>query len=440
MLDALLELSLLFSWLDSSARAWAGLLSSTSLAVGSGEFVPFHPLRPVSLTPASPSGAQLCFIVPTESPTPHRWRGLCLVPLLVPPRVRGPRESPVDQCRGAGVHRGVAGSPDWLFYMLLTSMPTFMSSVLHFDLSENGLLSSLPYIGNGLGHILAGLLADFLLARRVLGTAAVRKLFSALGMLLPSIFLVAVPYIGCSSTAAVVLLTLALTIISMTGAGININHIDIAPRLARKMLALLILAGAAHADEFKMFLLAEDLGGLVHCREGAGSTCSSFQFLLCPAQEIFASSLQVRRVPARSHKYPWHNLRDYCTYCSRASRQPGSPCRLEERLHRGCSPQRLRPRLLRGVWQRQPAALGWGGAPRASRAARWGAAGGAGERGGGRRGDGAGVLVLCHGHTINFLHNNTGRACGSLLGGGAGALLGGGCPVPGPEDPGGPAG
>lgn len=122
---------------------------------------------------------------------------------------------------------------------------------------QNGLLSSLPYIGNGLGHILAGLLADFLLARRVLGTAAVRKLFSALGrnrlssavqpsqhtlwhiikhvpfspgMLLPSIFLVAVPYIGCSSTAAVVLLTLALTIISMTGAGININHIDIAPR------------------------------------------------------------------------------------------------------------------------------------------------------------------------------------------------------------------
>jgi len=137
---------------------------------------------------------------------------------------------------------------DWLFYMLLTSMPTFMSNVLHFDLREvsaalhlrlvratatglgpsvgwehggfsgtslpedqwvwdqgscslgalgsalchgcdnalfpalqNGLLSSLPYIGNGLGHILSGLLADFLLAKRVLSTAAVRKLFSALG-------------------------------------------------------------------------------------------------------------------------------------------------------------------------------------------------------------------------------------------------------------------
>ncbi|XP_010147315.1 PREDICTED: sodium-dependent phosphate transport protein 3 [Eurypyga helias] len=126
---------------------------------------------------------------------------------------------------------------DWLFYMLLTSMPTFLSSVLRFDLRENGVLSSLPYVGNGLGHILAGLLADFLLARQVLGTAAVRKLFSALGMLLPAIFLVAVPYIG-SSSAVVVLLTLALTIISMTGAGININHIDIAPRYAGFLLGI----------------------------------------------------------------------------------------------------------------------------------------------------------------------------------------------------------
>ncbi|XP_074419357.1 sodium-dependent phosphate transport protein 3-like [Larus michahellis] len=134
---------------------------------------------------------------------------------------------------------------DWMFYLLLTSMPTFLSNILHFDLRENGLLSSLPYVGNGLGHILAGLLADFLLARRVLGTAAVRKLFSALGMLLPAIFLVAVPYIGCCSTVVVVLLTLALTVISMTGAGININHIDIAPRYAGFLLGITNAFGIA---------------------------------------------------------------------------------------------------------------------------------------------------------------------------------------------------
>lgn len=48
------------------------------------------------------------------------------------------------------------------------------------------ILSALLCVGNGLGHILAGLLADFLLQRRVLGTAPIRKLFSALNKDKPS--------------------------------------------------------------------------------------------------------------------------------------------------------------------------------------------------------------------------------------------------------------
>uniref|UniRef100_A0A7M4FHD7 Solute carrier family 17 member 4 n=1 Tax=Crocodylus porosus TaxID=8502 RepID=A0A7M4FHD7_CROPO len=127
---------------------------------------------------------------------------------------------------------------DWLFYTLLTSMPTYMNNVLHFNIQENGLLSALPYVGNGLGHILSGLLADLLLSRHVLSTAAVRKLFSAVGMLLPGAFLVAVSYIGCNYTAAVAFLTLSLTVNSTTGAGLNINHIDIAPRYAGFLLGI----------------------------------------------------------------------------------------------------------------------------------------------------------------------------------------------------------
>ncbi|XP_074832266.1 sodium-dependent phosphate transport protein 3-like [Carettochelys insculpta] len=123
-------------------------------------------------------------------------------------------------------------SNDWLFYMLLTSMPTYMNDVLHFDIRENGLLSALPYIGNWLGTIISGLLADFLLSKHVFSTATVRKLFSGLGMLLPAVSLVAVSYVGCDYTAAVGFLTLSMTVISMCGAGFNINQIDIAPRYA----------------------------------------------------------------------------------------------------------------------------------------------------------------------------------------------------------------
>ncbi|XP_006114848.2 sodium-dependent phosphate transport protein 3-like isoform X2 [Pelodiscus sinensis] len=127
---------------------------------------------------------------------------------------------------------------DWLFYMLLTSMPMYMNDVLHFDIRENGLLSALPYIGNWLGTIISGLLADFLLSRHVFSTATVRKLFSGLGMLLPAISLVAVSYVGCDYPAAVGFLTLSMTIISMCGAGFNINQIDIAPRYAGLLLGI----------------------------------------------------------------------------------------------------------------------------------------------------------------------------------------------------------
>lgn len=49
-------------------------------------------------------------------------------------------------------------------------------------------------------------------------------------MMLPAISLVAVSYVGCDYTAAVVFLTFSMTVISMCGAGFYTNHMDIAPR------------------------------------------------------------------------------------------------------------------------------------------------------------------------------------------------------------------
>ncbi|XP_039367957.1 sodium-dependent phosphate transport protein 3-like isoform X4 [Mauremys reevesii] len=151
---------------------------------------------------------------------------------------------------------------DWLFYMLLTSMPTYMNEVLHFDIRENGLLSALPYMGNWLGTIVSGLLADFLLSKHMFSTAAVRKLFSVLGMLLPAVSLVAVSYVGCDYTAAVVFLTLSVTVISMCGAGFNINQIDIAPRYAGFLLGVTNTFGTVSgiiAPTAVGFLTSQDL-------------------------------------------------------------------------------------------------------------------------------------------------------------------------------------
>ncbi|XP_031818478.1 sodium-dependent phosphate transport protein 3 isoform X2 [Sarcophilus harrisii] len=121
---------------------------------------------------------------------------------------------------------------DWLFYTLLTLLPVYLNHILHLDTRESGFLSAPPYIGNWLGQIGTGLLGDFLVAKNLLQLGTLRKLFTALGMLCPAALVLTVPYVGCNRIIVVILFTLSMTLISMTGAGFAMNLLDIAPRYA----------------------------------------------------------------------------------------------------------------------------------------------------------------------------------------------------------------
>uniref|UniRef100_A0A8D2D2D8 Solute carrier family 17 member 2 n=1 Tax=Sciurus vulgaris TaxID=55149 RepID=A0A8D2D2D8_SCIVU len=70
----------------------------------------------------------------------------------------------------------------WLCTIILTYLPTYISTVLHVNIRESGVLSSLPFIAASSCTILGGQLADFLLSRKLLSLIAVRKLFSSLDM------------------------------------------------------------------------------------------------------------------------------------------------------------------------------------------------------------------------------------------------------------------
>ncbi|CAI5691422.1 unnamed protein product [Oreochromis niloticus] len=120
----------------------------------------------------------------------------------------------------------------WAFYTLLTSLPTYMNVILHFDLQSNGFLSALPYLGSGLSVWLSGVAADALIERQVFSVTVVRKIFTLVGMFLPSVFLVAVIYAGCNHILIITFLTLSLTLGGCSAAGVFINQIDIAPRYA----------------------------------------------------------------------------------------------------------------------------------------------------------------------------------------------------------------
>ncbi|CAL8298799.1 unnamed protein product [Lota lota] len=127
---------------------------------------------------------------------------------------------------------------NWSFYTLLTSMPTYMNNVLHFNLSSNASLSAVPYLGAFFVSVLSGFVADKLIERRTLSTTMVRKLFTLTGLLLPAVCLVAVGYAGCSAVLAVTLLTVSSTLGGTSAAGVFINQIDIAPRYAGVLLGI----------------------------------------------------------------------------------------------------------------------------------------------------------------------------------------------------------
>lgn len=56
--------------------------------------------------------------------------------------------------------------------------------------------------------------------------------FTLLGHFLPAVFVITLGYVGCNSTAAIVLLTLCIGFTGLCGAGFLVNFLDIAPQFA----------------------------------------------------------------------------------------------------------------------------------------------------------------------------------------------------------------
>ncbi|KAM7373544.1 hypothetical protein PAMP_008386 [Pampus punctatissimus] len=127
---------------------------------------------------------------------------------------------------------------NWSYYTLLTSLPTYMNYVLHFDLKSNGFLSALPYLGCWLISTLSGVVADSLIERKVFSITNVRKIFTLAGLLPNAALLIAVSYAGCSHVLTVTFLTLSVSIGGSSAAGVFINQIDIAPRYAGFLLGI----------------------------------------------------------------------------------------------------------------------------------------------------------------------------------------------------------
>ncbi|KAL6260693.1 hypothetical protein P5V15_008216 [Pogonomyrmex californicus] len=118
------------------------------------------------------------------------------------------------------------------YFTIVNQLPTYMKYILHFNIKENGLLSSLPYLGKYLFSLSMSTLADYLLRTNKLSVTTIRKIFTTFAELTPSILMVIQAYYGCNRAASVAIFTVALTINGGVTAGYLGNGLDIAPNFS----------------------------------------------------------------------------------------------------------------------------------------------------------------------------------------------------------------
>uniref|UniRef100_T1JB34 Sialin n=1 Tax=Strigamia maritima TaxID=126957 RepID=T1JB34_STRMM len=127
---------------------------------------------------------------------------------------------------------------NWGFYTFLTELPTYLDSILHFNMRKSGLLSALPYFVCWLCSLLVSVACDKLVEKNYLRLRNARKLFNSIGLIFPAVLLIGLTFVGCDSSLSYAILGMAMGINGCIYAGFQGNHIDIASNYAGTLMGI----------------------------------------------------------------------------------------------------------------------------------------------------------------------------------------------------------
>jgi len=185
----------------------------------------------------------------------------------------------------------------WGFYVLLDEIPTYMKTVLHFDLKSNSLLSALPYLFKWILSIVFSVIADSLLRRKVLSLTKIRKIFTTIGLMGPGCALIGINYTGCNRLSIIVLLSICIGINGGTSSGFTCNHLDFAPNHAAILMAIINSAGNMCG------FLAPYFVGVMVTTEGS---VSEWQFIFFVSAGVYIAANFFYLTFASGKEQPWN--------------------------------------------------------------------------------------------------------------------------------------
>lgn len=97
------------------------------------------------------------------------------------------------------------------YEFLMTELPTYMKQILRFSIKENGILSSVPYLGMWISSLLLSMVADWFISTNKFSITTTRKILNTIGQFGPAICLCAVSFTGCNRVLTVFLLTVGIS-------------------------------------------------------------------------------------------------------------------------------------------------------------------------------------------------------------------------------------
>lgn len=122
--------------------------------------------------------------------------------------------------------------------MVLIELPSYMKSALGFKISENAVLTALPFLCMWIFSLALSKILDTLRTKNTISTTFARKTGTLIASLIPMVCFIVLSYIGCERVVAVILMTLAVTSVGGMFSGFLSNHIDIAPNFAGTLMAI----------------------------------------------------------------------------------------------------------------------------------------------------------------------------------------------------------
>ncbi|KAK9502974.1 hypothetical protein O3M35_011645 [Rhynocoris fuscipes] len=132
---------------------------------------------------------------------------------------------------------------DWGLFTIITDLPKYMKSVMHFSITQNGLLSAAPYLVMWLFAIISGWIVDWLV-KKGFSVSVVRKIFISIASVGPAVGIIAASYSGCDKVMVASFFALGMGSMGAFVPSLKVNALDLSPNYAGTLMALVAGIGA----------------------------------------------------------------------------------------------------------------------------------------------------------------------------------------------------